>query len=1240
MLNNYNLRININNNLIKYCRQKVKFGNLKDQIVVNSHDTSDRDVFKQSLLSIVMNYKTDNQPIVDELIPKSYLDLEELIIKTATTVRARHQTGKKKNSQIQPFSFCFQRNSLTDSEAGTELSVLTDLTVPIIRRKELAEICAQHGIDLKYDELDSALRFLTRSGIILNYEDAKIGLQDLYFLDPAWVCRTVSSIVTMPEIQSALDESGFIDKATLAEHIFRPKRIPDEHHNQIIRLLEVLEIVIEDRKGRYLIPARLPQGRFVTNARSLTKMITRLYGFSTMPIDFWSRVISRFLNFSEFGSTIGYDIWEGIDIDARREGIKMIWDDGTRVVVQSREDDFMVDLINRHHGDTVTWCGSNCPEHMVKDLDLHSWIQISVSNTDKGKIVLGEVIDAIDGIIQEWYPGLVESFFPSIFQFASYIKNSQFVLIPFPTLLRACGFPPSAINCTRSHYEVIANKFKCPVDELYYPVDDVAPDILLNDILLYQPELEVLEKHVKREKLLGVGGFAAVYSGQYNRKQIALKTFSSSLDASTLPYKNLRKELKVLCRIRHPNILSVVGFCVRPEPTLCIELAPEGSLETVLENAQTYSYGGTKLSRRFKHKVIYQVASALSYLHEQNVVYRDLKLGNILIFSRDEKAAVVAKIADYGISEHITPMGTAGYSGTSGYSAPEVVKIRLNQNIGTSTYAQKVDVFSFGLLVHELITECVPWFASHQKTQTSSEPDKLVLLGLVPLPFTDLGRNSWPTMGIIVECCTKFLPSERPNINTIVKMLERPVSLALHSVIPLKSKSVYAVKCFNVQHRLHGASNKSQARFRTCSSSELFDSGDSQDGRFLSHYAEHESKERFDNARKGPFSRSSSASKLLSISPTNLIRNRQAMKAELNRRLEWQMWLLVGERENDPDSRPAPPKANSPLLNSNLLNINFESFGRRSINFLQEKRRTLFAGKEHFTMDAIEFDLNTIRMHPQIGVDINDPLCLLALECDISLHERALVLAGTRQGCIDIYDARHWTIYRSYQHFGCAINQMVLAFQRRFRPGSSTMRSRRSSLPASFLGKRINEYIYVGLSDGRVLTALLTDIIDNLSCDWTDLNVRNAGPVNKLIVEENNGFTQGYALCGKHTITQFTRIQDNLSEDPKKCIIGKSHGYIDIAVGSALYVLQDNRKIIEVYDRITMNFNRQIHIDQYTSKNRRVNSVESTRILSMICVNTGGVNLLLGTSTGEIIIIPDRLLLPKHELKATRYVCL
>ena len=85
-----------------------------------------------------------------------------------------------------------------------------------------------------------------------------------------------------------------------------------------------------------------------------------------MPIDFWPRVISRFLNFSEFGSPIGYDIWNGLDIEARREGIKLMWDDGTKVVVQSRKNDYIIDMLSPKQLENETWCGSDCPDHLVK----------------------------------------------------------------------------------------------------------------------------------------------------------------------------------------------------------------------------------------------------------------------------------------------------------------------------------------------------------------------------------------------------------------------------------------------------------------------------------------------------------------------------------------------------------------------------------------------------------------------------------------------------------------------------------------------------------------------------------------------------------------------------------------------------------------------------------------------------------------------------------------------------------
>ena len=64
----------------------------------------------------------------------------------------------------------------------------------------------------------------------------------------------------------------------------------------------------------------------------MNQLIQRLYGFSNLPVEFWPRLISRFINFS-FGEE---SIWEGIDIDARREGIKMVWNDGTRLIIQER----------------------------------------------------------------------------------------------------------------------------------------------------------------------------------------------------------------------------------------------------------------------------------------------------------------------------------------------------------------------------------------------------------------------------------------------------------------------------------------------------------------------------------------------------------------------------------------------------------------------------------------------------------------------------------------------------------------------------------------------------------------------------------------------------------------------------------------------------------------------------------------------------------------------------------------
>lgn len=72
------------------------------------------------------------------------------------------------------------------------------------------------------------------------------------------------------------------------------------------------------------------------------------------------------------------------------------------------------------------------------------------------------------------------------------------------------------------------------------------------------------------------------------------------------------------------------------------------------------------------HYFFFQVASAIWYLHDCDIIYRDLKADNVLVWSLDETSLLNVKLSDYGISCFATPQGVAGEEGTPGYQAPEI----------------------------------------------------------------------------------------------------------------------------------------------------------------------------------------------------------------------------------------------------------------------------------------------------------------------------------------------------------------------------------------------------------------------------------------------------------------------------------------------------------------------------------------------------------------------------------------
>ena len=76
------------------------------------------------------------------------------------------------------------------------------------------------------EELELALKFLAKVGILLHFEDSRAGLNELYFIDPAWVCRTISDLIGSTRVRNHLEESGFITAEKLIDLILKPRNIP------------------------------------------------------------------------------------------------------------------------------------------------------------------------------------------------------------------------------------------------------------------------------------------------------------------------------------------------------------------------------------------------------------------------------------------------------------------------------------------------------------------------------------------------------------------------------------------------------------------------------------------------------------------------------------------------------------------------------------------------------------------------------------------------------------------------------------------------------------------------------------------------------------------------------------------------------------------------------------------------------------------------------------------------------
>ena len=349
---------------------------------------------------------------------------------------------------------------------------------------------------------------------------------------------------------------------------------------------------------------------------------------------------------------------------------------------------------------------------------------------------------------------------------------------------------------------------ECPL-HVELSLAQIAPDTVFLDL---GDRLVMSQEAIKRGSLIGRGAFGFVFGatcrgrGGVGFREVAIKMLqpvdpglrarSSSQAAfkaamtkwerdpmqyACKAYCTARQELNILLHIKHPHVVPLVGICIKPL-AIVLDLAPMGALDSMLKH---YRRSGAKLGVSTIQQVLVQIARALEYLHQQHIIYRDLKSENVLVwnipqpFEVSHASNVQVKLADYGISRACLPTGAKGFGGTEGFMAPEIMKYN-----GEEEYTEKVDCFSFGMFLYELLT-------LHQPFEGQETVKEVILEGGRP-PLTPR-ELTYPTYFLdLMVACWSHHSRERPTASQIVSITSAPEFTHLLDVIQLDDLSIFS----------------------------------------------------------------------------------------------------------------------------------------------------------------------------------------------------------------------------------------------------------------------------------------------------------------------------------------------------------------------------------------------------------------------------------------------------------------
>lgn len=295
-------------------------------------------------------------------------------------------------------------------------------------------------------------------------------------------------------------------------------------------------------------------------------------------------------------------------------------------------------------------------------------------------------------------------------------------------------------------------------------------------------EIIVATKNFSPDLIVGDGSFGFVYKAQLvDGPIVAIK----KLDPDAFQgFREFRAEMETLSKLRHPNLVRILGYSVcEADRILIYEFIERGNLDFWLHDSSSSTDGMSSdlrppLSWETRIRVVRGVANGLAYLHnlDKPIIHRDIKASNVLLDSEFE-----AHISDFGLARTIETSHShvsTQFAGTMGYMPPEYKE-------GFTVATVKADVYSFGILMLETATGMrpnLPKFYGDKEmgwvewALTMVSENRQLEMVDASISREGLGEANVKEYFRIACMCVSELPRERPTMSNVVELLKQSLT--------------------------------------------------------------------------------------------------------------------------------------------------------------------------------------------------------------------------------------------------------------------------------------------------------------------------------------------------------------------------------------------------------------------------------------------------------------------------------